>query len=29
MKDIQYIGNIALQAFKGPSPEVLAHLKWV
>jgi len=27
MKDIQYIGNIPLQAFKGPPPEVLAHLK--
>jgi len=27
MKDIQYIGNIPLQAFTGPPPEVLAHLK--
>lgn len=27
MKDIQYIGNTPLQAFRGPPPEVLAHLK--
>jgi len=27
MKDIQYIGNIPLEAFEGPPPEVLAHLK--
>jgi len=27
MKDIQYVGNVALPAFKGPPPEVLAHLK--
>ncbi len=26
MKDIQYVGNVPLQAFKGPPPEVLAHL---
>ena len=26
MKDIQYIGNIPLLAFKDPPPEVLAHL---
>ena len=27
MKDIQYVGNIPLVAFKDPPPEVLAHLK--
>lgn len=27
MKDIQYIGNIPLEAFEGPPPQVLAHLK--
>jgi hypothetical protein len=27
MDDIQYIGNVPLQAFEGPPPEVLAHLK--
>jgi hypothetical protein len=27
MKDIQYIGNVALTKFDGPPPEVLAYLK--
>ena len=27
MKDIQYIGNVALEFFESPPPEVLAHLK--
>jgi len=27
MKDLKYIGNIPLAAFKGPPPEVLAYLK--
>lgn len=27
MKDIQYIGNIPLEVFEGPPPQVLAHLK--
>ncbi len=27
MKDLKYIGNIPLTAFKGPPPEVLAYLK--
>ena len=27
MKDIQYVGNVPLEAFAGPPPEVLAHLK--
>jgi hypothetical protein len=26
MKDLQYIGNIPLQKFDGPPPEVLKHL---
>ena len=26
MKDIQYIGNVALTKWEGPPPEVLAHL---
>ena len=29
MKDIQYIGNIPLEAFQGPPAEVLAHLKLI
>lgn len=27
MKDIQYVGNVALTKFDGPPPEVLAYLK--
>jgi hypothetical protein len=27
MKDIQYVGNVALTKFDGPPPEVLAFLK--
>ena len=27
MKDLQYIGNVALTKFEGPPPEVLAYLK--
>jgi len=27
MKDLQYIGNTPLLAFKGPPKEVLEHLK--
>jgi hypothetical protein len=27
MKDIQYVGNVPLQKFAGPPPEVLAYLK--
>jgi hypothetical protein len=27
MKDIQYLGNVALTRFDGPPPEVLAYLK--
>jgi len=27
MKDIQYLGNVALTKFEGPPPEVLAYLK--
>jgi hypothetical protein len=27
MKDIQYLGNVALTKFDGPPPEVLAYLK--
>jgi hypothetical protein len=26
MKDLQYIGNMALPKFTGPPPEVLKHL---
>jgi hypothetical protein len=27
MKDIQYVGNVALETFEGPPPEVLKHLR--
>ncbi len=27
MKDLQYVGNVALTKFDGPPPEVLAYLK--
>ena len=27
MKDVQYIGNVALTKFEGPPPEVLAYLR--
>jgi hypothetical protein len=27
MKDLQYLGNVPLQKFDGPPPEVLAYLK--
>jgi len=27
MKDLNYVGNVALTKFDGPPPEVLAHLK--
>ena len=27
MKDIQYVGNVPLESFDGPPPEVLVHLK--
>ena len=26
MKDLQYIGNVALQTFEGPSAELIRHL---
>ena len=26
MKDIGYVGNVALASFDGPPPEVLKHL---
>jgi hypothetical protein len=27
MKDIQYVGNVPLETFEGPPPEVLKHLR--
>jgi hypothetical protein len=26
MRDLQYVGNVALPKFAGPPPEVLKHL---